>query len=62
MAYARLWARLVLDGLRVLCGITWQVSGLAAPAVERPALIASMHQSAFDTLVWEVLAPISPSC
>ncbi len=57
MAYARLWARLVLGGLRAICGISWQVSGLEHLPREGPALIASMHQSAFDTVVWVVLAP-----
>ncbi len=57
LAYGRLWARLVLGGLRVLCGITWQVSGLEHLPKQGPALIASMHQSAFDTLVWILLQP-----
>lgn len=57
MAYARLWARLVLWGLRMICGITWQVTGLEHLPPEGPALIASAHQSAFDTMVWALLAP-----
>ncbi len=57
LAYARLWARLVLGGLRLLCGITWTVTGLEHLPPEGPALIASMHQSAFDTLVWVLLQP-----
>jgi 1-acyl-sn-glycerol-3-phosphate acyltransferase len=57
VAYARCWTRLLLAGLRVLCGITWQVTGLEHLPAEGPALIASMHQSAFDTLIWAVLAP-----
>ena len=57
MAFARQWARLVLWGLRVICGIRWRVSGLEYLPREGPALIASMHQSAFDTLVWVLLAP-----
>jgi 1-acyl-sn-glycerol-3-phosphate acyltransferase len=50
-AHIRSWARLALGGARVLCGITWRVTGrehLPAGA----ALIASRHQSAFDTIVW----------
>jgi len=57
VAMARLWARLVSWGLRVICGITWQVAGLEHLPREGPALIASMHQSAFDTAVWVLLAP-----
>ena len=55
--YARFWVRLVLLGLRATCGIRWQVIGLEHLPAEGPALLASMHQSAFDTLIWAVLAP-----
>lgn len=57
LGYARGWARLVLGGLRVLCGVSWQASGLEQVPVDGPALIASLHQSAFDTLIWAVLRP-----
>jgi 1-acyl-sn-glycerol-3-phosphate acyltransferase len=56
-AYARRWIRLVLWGARVLCGIRIEVSGTAYLPLDRPALIASEHQSAFDTLVWLTLVP-----
>ena len=55
--YSRTWARLALAGLRVCCGITWEVTGLEHLPREGPALLASQHQSAFDTLLWVVLAP-----
>ncbi len=55
-AIAKAWARWTLAGLRVLVGTRWEVSGLEhLPA--GPALIASMHQSAFDTMVWMLLTP-----
>ena len=54
---ARLWARLASWGLRAICGITWRVEGLEHLPQEGPALLASMHQSAFDTMVWVLLAP-----
>jgi 1-acyl-sn-glycerol-3-phosphate acyltransferase len=53
---AAMWARTVLWGLRVICGIRLCVSGrqhLGSGA----ALIASRHQSAFDTFVWLTLLP-----
>ena len=56
IAYGQLWARLLLGGLRVLCGVRVQVTG-AENLPEGAALIASMHQSAFDTLVWFGLVP-----
>ncbi|MCC6716567.1 MAG: 1-acyl-sn-glycerol-3-phosphate acyltransferase [Acetobacteraceae bacterium] len=54
---ARLWARTVLGGLRPLCGITVLVSGREHLPTDGPALIASQHQSAFDTVVWLLLVP-----
>lgn len=48
------WARLLLWGARVICGIRWEVAG-ALPT--DAALIASHHESAFDTLVWMTLVP-----
>lgn len=52
-----LWARWVLAGLRAICGIRFEVRGIEYLPREGPALIASRHQSAFDTLVWFTLLP-----
>jgi 1-acyl-sn-glycerol-3-phosphate acyltransferase len=54
---AMVWARLVLGGARVLCGISIEVTGREYLPAHGPALIASQHQSAFDTLVWLLLVP-----
>ena len=55
-AFARFWAGLVIGGARVICGIRVAVSGLETiPA--GAALLASQHQSAFDTLIWMGLVP-----
>ncbi len=51
------WARAVLAGLRVICGIRIELSGREWLPTGGPALIASLHQSAFDTLVWLTLLP-----
>lgn len=56
LTYAQRWARLSLWGLRTICGVRWQVVGAELLPSSGPALIASMHQSAFDTLVWAMLA------
>lgn len=53
---ARFWARLTLGAARVICGIRLQVTGLEM-LPDGAALLASRHQSAFDTLVWLILAP-----
>jgi 1-acyl-sn-glycerol-3-phosphate acyltransferase len=55
--YARTWIRLALWGARVLCGIRIALSGSEYLPPEGPALIASQHQSAFDTLIWLTLVP-----
>jgi 1-acyl-sn-glycerol-3-phosphate acyltransferase len=54
---AMVWARLLLGGARVICGIRLQLSGREHLPRAGPALIASQHQSAFDTLVWLTLLP-----
>lgn len=53
---ARRWARWVIGGARVICGIRVDVSGLEK-LPPGPLLLASQHQSAFDTLIWAVLLP-----
>jgi 1-acyl-sn-glycerol-3-phosphate acyltransferase len=57
VTYARCWARTVLAALTPLCGTRWQVFGREHLPVDGPALIVSMHQSAFDTMVWFTLVP-----
>ncbi len=51
------WARLALAGLRAICGIRLEVIGAERLPRAGAALIASRHQSAFDTLVWFTLLP-----
>lgn len=52
--FIRLWARAMLGLLRLVCGIRVAVTGLQhiAPGA---AIIASKHQSAFDTFIWLAL-------
>lgn len=54
--FAIAWARLGLWSARVLCGIRVEVTGWEN-LPSGPALIASRHQSAFDTMVWFTLLP-----
>jgi 1-acyl-sn-glycerol-3-phosphate acyltransferase len=54
IAYAKIWARTVLAGLRPLAGIGWRLDG---PIPVGAALLAAQHQSAFETLLWTVLLP-----
>lgn len=54
---AMLWARVVVRGLRVICGIDVRVFGGERLAGGGAMLIASRHESAFDTIVWLTLLP-----
>jgi 1-acyl-sn-glycerol-3-phosphate acyltransferase len=54
---AKLWARIMLWAARVICGIRLEVAGLQWLHGDRAMLIASNHQSAFDTIVWLTLMP-----
>jgi 1-acyl-sn-glycerol-3-phosphate acyltransferase len=54
--FAMLWARILVAAARIICGIRLEVTGKQhIPA--GAALIASGHQSAFDTFVWLTLLP-----
>jgi 1-acyl-sn-glycerol-3-phosphate acyltransferase len=55
LAYAKWWCGLMLAGARVICGIQVRITGLEYLPQDGPALLASQHQSAFDTLVWMTL-------
>lgn len=52
----RFWSRLTVGAARVICGIQVKVTGLEH-VPPGGALIASAHQSAFDTFVWFTLLP-----
>lgn len=57
MGVAMLWGRSMVAAARVLCGIRLELSGRALLPSSGSALIASRHQSAFDTMVWLTLLP-----
>lgn len=57
LRFAQVWAGLLLDGARVICGIHVVVTGREHLPPGGPMLIASQHQSAFDTLIWLRLMP-----
>jgi 1-acyl-sn-glycerol-3-phosphate acyltransferase len=57
LEYAQFWVRLVMAGLRRICGIYLVLQGEEYLPKSGPALIASQHQSAYDTLIWMVLLP-----
>jgi len=52
--FARIWAAGVLLLMRVIVGITWKVEGLEN-LPPRPFILASKHQSAFETFAIPVL-------
>lgn len=52
LSYAQLWTRLSLKGLEKICKISTEVIGKNNLPNEHSFIIASQHQSAFDTFVW----------
>jgi 1-acyl-sn-glycerol-3-phosphate acyltransferase len=56
MDMAVLWARTLVAAARIICGIRLDVRG-RENIPPGAALIASRHQSAFDTFVWLTLVP-----
>ncbi len=50
------WGRLQVWAARVLCGIRFTVTG-REHLPQGAALIASQHQSTFDTMIWLLLVP-----
>jgi 1-acyl-sn-glycerol-3-phosphate acyltransferase len=56
LSVAMLWARMLVAAARIICGIRLEVTGLEH-IPRGAALIASRHQSAFDTFVWLTLLP-----
>ncbi len=55
-AVARLWARILLFLLRLICGVRFEVLG-REHLPPGPCIVAAKHQSAFDTIVWLALLP-----
>lgn len=56
LGLAQGWARAVIWGLQAMCGVRIVVTG-REHLPDGAALIASQHQSAFDTLIWLTLVP-----
>lgn len=56
IGFAMVWAHALVSAARIICGIRLDVTGVEniPPGA---ALIASRHQSAFDTFVWLTLLP-----
>ena len=50
------WAHLMLFLLRVICGITYRVTGMEH-VPETPSIILSKHQSAWETLAFQEIFP-----
>lgn len=55
-AIARFWMRGLHRALRVLVGLTYEVRGLQH-VPRTPAIVASKHQSAWETMTFHVLVP-----
>jgi 1-acyl-sn-glycerol-3-phosphate acyltransferase len=55
------WLRLAVVGARVICGVRWRVQGLehvpTAADARRAVLLASKHQSTWETFAYPTLMP-----
>lgn len=51
------WTRLVLWWLRIICGLSFHVEGLEYLPAEGAAVILAKHQSAWETLAFQVIFP-----
>lgn len=54
---ARCWVGLVLKMAKIFCGISYEVEGLEHIKPDRPAVILSNHQSAWETLAFRYFLP-----
>ena len=55
LSWAQAWAHVMVPALQRICGIDVQVTGAEHLPADGPALLASQHQSAFDTIIWFTL-------
>ncbi len=61
MGYGRLWTKAVLFGLKVICGLDYRVRDRHR-LPRSPCLVASKHQSAWETMVLTAVLLDRPSC
>ena len=52
------WVACLLWGVKVLCGITHEVEGLENLPKDRPAIVLSKHQSAWETVALRLILPM----
>ena len=55
MAGVRLWMLSIVKGAEILCGIKYRVEGMENLPKDRPFIIASNHQSAYETFLYWLL-------
>jgi 1-acyl-sn-glycerol-3-phosphate acyltransferase len=58
LKFAQFWARFMVAAARHICGIHVVLTGAEYLPREGAALLASQHQSAFDTLIWLTLTDL----
>jgi 1-acyl-sn-glycerol-3-phosphate acyltransferase len=54
---ASIWIVCLLWGVKVLCGISHEVEGLENLPKDRPAIVLSKHQSAWETVALRLILP-----
>ena len=57
LANARVWSVVTIKAMKILTGLTYRVEGLENLPANRPFIIASKHQSAFETIAFHSIFP-----
>ena len=55
---AKIWVACLMWGAKVLCGITHEIEGLENLPKDRPAIVLSKHQSAWETVSFRLFLPM----
>jgi 1-acyl-sn-glycerol-3-phosphate acyltransferase len=55
---SKLWVQSLLWAAKVCCGITHEIEGLENLPKDRPAIVLSKHQSAWETVAFRVFLPV----
>lgn len=54
---SKIWVTTLLWAAKVFCGITHEVEGLENLPIDRPAIVLSKHQSAWETVAFRLFLP-----
>jgi len=56
--FAELWSRLALWNLKIICGLTHEITGQENVPIDRNVIVLCKHQSAWETIAAQVMFPM----